>query len=715
MVPRLMSSLRLVFACVTAAAFAGCNCGDPRITTAFDAGCSAEVCNGLDDDCDGVVDDALPTLSCGVGACTRTIASCVDGQTVTCEAGAPVEETCNGLDDDCNGEVDDNIAPATCGVGACVVTMPACVGGVSVPCEPALPSAERCDGIDNDCDGDIDEALPDTTCGEGACARTVASCMLGLEQECVPGTPTTELCDGVDNNCDGQIDEGLPMLSCGVGACLTTTAACVSGQGQVCTPGTPTTERCDNVDNDCDGQVDEGLGPTTCGQGACLRTVAACVNGVAQACVPGTPTFDICDGIDNDCNGTIDDNGICSPPLVLCAGSVAGQVGADVTLTATALDLDGTIVFNRWTVAIKPPGSTAQPNPIDQPTTVFRPDAAGSYTLAFCARDNAGTTTCCSTTITTGPACTNPPAPPVSTACGTSWDGRPIVQFPAVAAGLEYQLRVAGSSIVQATATAGQNYLRPAARVAAGGPPPGTPTNLEVVACRSNELTCCSTPSSISVNVVESCTAPVPPTSSNLVISEYVVNGQQDQMGEAVELTNLSNCPIKLEGFHFAYRNPSSSPDSYRWMNFGPQDVIPPRGVYVAIRERMLAPQCAASLDSTQVSPAIFGLRISSLQMEGPNLQSGWFNNSGGGTSIMQVAPGVASATALDFSMPIAQVAPYVGGNSQCVGVGFDAVNSCGDFAGTTTPSTVLTPNQLGRLWHPCDALTSPTPACVRN
>jgi hypothetical protein len=427
------------------------------------------------------------------------------------------------------------------------------------------------------------------------------------------------------------------------------------------------------------------------------------------------PSGEACDGIDNDCNGTIDDNGICSPPLVLCAGSVSAQVGADVTLTATALDLDGTIVFNRWTVAIKPPGSTAQPNPIDQPTTVFRPDAAGSYTLAFCARDNAGTTTCCSTTITTGPACTNPPAPPVSTACGTSWDGRPIVQFPAVAAGLEYQLRVAGSSIVQATATAGQNYLRPAARVAAGGPPPGTPTNLEVVACRSNELTCCSTPSSISVNVVESCTTPVPPTSSNLVISEYVVNGQQDQMGEAVELTNLSNCPIKLEGFHFAYRNPSSSPDSYRWMNFGPQDVIPPRGVYVAIRERMLAPQCAASLDSTQVSPAIFGLRISSLQMEGPNLQSGWFNNSGGGTSIMQVAPGVASATALDFSMPIAQVAPYVGGNSQCVGVGFDAVNSCGDFAGTTTPSTVLTPNQLGRLWHPCDALTSPTPACVRN
>ena len=31
------------------------------------------------------------------------------------------------------------------------------------------------------------------------------------------------------------------------------------------------------------------------------------------------------------------------------------------------------------------------------------------------------------------------------------------------------------------------------------------------------------------------------------------------------------------------------------------------------------------------------------------------------------------------------------------------------------TPTTNLSPNQLGRLWHPCDAVVAPVPACVRD
>ena len=59
----------------------------------------------------------------------------------------------------------------------------------------------------------------------------------------------------------------------------------------------------------------------------------------------------------------------------------------------------------------------------------------------------------------------------------------------------------------------------------------------------------------------------------------------------------------------------------------------------------------------------------------------------------MQVAAGVVpDAGVTDFSMPIAQIAPYVGGSSACVGVGFNAVNSCGNFMGTTTPTTSLNP-----------------------
>jgi hypothetical protein len=183
-----------------------------------------------------------------------------------------------------------------------------------------------------------------------------------------------------------------------------------------------------------------------------------------------------------------------------------------------------------------------------------------------------------------------------------------------------------------------------------------------------------------------------------------------------VELTNLTNCPVSLAGFHFAYRNNSSAPTSYRWMNFGAADVIPPRGVYVAIRGQQYAPICSASFSLATQSAGLYGLRISSLDMQGPSLDTGWFNNTGGGTSVMQVAPGtVPDAGVPDFLAPVAQVAPYVGGAVACGGVGFNAVNSCGDFPGGTTPITPLVPNQLGRLWHPCDAVVAPVPACVRN
>lgn len=696
---------------------AGCDCGRPPIMNTFDAGCREETCDGTDENCDGVVDNYLPMLTCGMGACVRTVSSCADGAPQQCVAGEPGVETCNGIDDDCNGEVDDNIATVTCGVGECMTTVSSCIDGVAVGCVPGLPTAERCDDRDNDCDGEVDEALPPLSCGEGACVRTVASCANGLEQSCEPGLPSTELCDGVDNNCDGQVDEALAPLTCGVGDCARTVAACVMGAGQVCSPGAPGVEVCDGRDNDCDGSLDNGLGPVSCGVGACRRTVASCVSGAPQACVPGTPTTDICDGIDNDCDGSIDDDGICNPPLVLCAGSLSGQVGVPISLTATALDLDGTIVSNQWIVAIKPMNSTALPMPINQPNTTFTPDQPGQYTLAFCARDNAGTTTCCSTTISTTQ-CVNPPPPPLSTACGTSWDGRPIVQFPPVPSGSVYQLTVTGDSLVRASATVGQNYMRPALRVAAGGPPPaGAAVSLDVRACLQGQESCCSPPSSISVNVIEACTTPIPPTSSNIVISEYVSNGEAGQVGEAVELTNLSHCPVTLDGFHFAYRNQVSSPGSFRWMNFGPGEVVPPRGVYVAIRSQQQAPVCAASLNQATQSPGLFGLRISPLDMQGPSLDTGWFNNAGGGSSVMQVAPGTVAATSVpDFLMPIAEVAPYLGGQSSCVGVGFNAVSTCGEFMGTMTPTTPLNPNQLGRLWHPCDVLgNSAVPNCIRN
>jgi hypothetical protein len=75
-----------------------------------------EVCNGVDDDCNGQVDEGLGQSTCGVGACQRTVNSCVNGQPQTCTPGTPApQEVCgNGIDDDCNGIVDD---PAVCSPG----------------------------------------------------------------------------------------------------------------------------------------------------------------------------------------------------------------------------------------------------------------------------------------------------------------------------------------------------------------------------------------------------------------------------------------------------------------------------------------------------------------------------------------------------------------------------------------------------------------------
>jgi predicted outer membrane repeat protein len=78
-------------------------------------------CNGLDEDNNGTPDDQFPggKLSCGVGQCTRSVDSiCVQGvetpKTVACTPGAPSSEQLNGLDDDCDGTVDDDIGTLTC-------------------------------------------------------------------------------------------------------------------------------------------------------------------------------------------------------------------------------------------------------------------------------------------------------------------------------------------------------------------------------------------------------------------------------------------------------------------------------------------------------------------------------------------------------------------------------------------------------------------------
>ena len=209
-----------------------------------------EVCNGLDDDCDGMVDIPMPP------------------------------EECNGIDDDCDGQVDEGVccgAPGTvcaagrdccsgiCTTGLCVEPVPQCnaetcpngccsgstcvtmlsdlacgmAGGACSVC----PAGQHCN-VENGTCTPIPLCAPGAqqTCTTellGICSEGTSTCVDGAWGDCVPQEPRVEVCNGLDDDCNGMVDER------------------------------PVPEACNGLDDDCDGQIDED---NVC----CLASGAAC-------------------------------------------------------------------------------------------------------------------------------------------------------------------------------------------------------------------------------------------------------------------------------------------------------------------------------------------------------------------------------------------------------------------------------------------------------
>lgn len=216
---------------------------------------ASDMCDGKDNDCDGNIDEDDPSIgkTCILpnarGECAKGTLSCKAGKWSCTPSATSKTEICNGLDDDCDGQVDNNLKPNACQPakqGVCSNAVAICGGSQGwQACSPSTyfkkdnqyEGIERtCDGVDNDCDGQVDnqpgssnpltrscysdasgKAGDPQTEGRGACSAGTQQCKGSAWQACQNAKlPQPPLCDGspIDRNCNGLPDDKEPECGC---------------------------------------------------------------------------------------------------------------------------------------------------------------------------------------------------------------------------------------------------------------------------------------------------------------------------------------------------------------------------------------------------------------------------------------------------------------------------------------------------------------------
>jgi hypothetical protein len=391
-------------------------CDDTDATVNPDA---TEVCNGIDDDCDGATDDADPDVdlstagewygdldSDGYGNASDTITACAAptgyvGDDTDCDDGSSAvnpgaTEVCNRIDDDCDGSIDDNDSSVDLstgstwyadtdadGYGDAAVTALSCAAGTGyvsddTDCDDTdsavNPAAtEVCNSIDDDCDGDIDDSdssidLSTATTwytdadsdGYGGTASTLSCTQptgtTATSTDCndadsAVNPAATEVCNSIDDDCDGDIDDAdasvdpstgsvfyvdsdadgyggsSTVFACTQPASTTTTSTDCDDSSSAVNPAA--TEVCNSIDDDCDGSIDDAdssldsstattwytdadsdgyggsSGVLACSQPTGTTTSSADCDDSDSGVNPGAT--ETCDGVDTDCDGSVDE------------------------------------------------------------------------------------------------------------------------------------------------------------------------------------------------------------------------------------------------------------------------------------------------------------------------------------------------------------------------------------------------------------------------
>ncbi len=304
---------------------------------------AGETCDGQDNDCDGFTDEDAAggplteallrgrSVLRGVGACTEGVSRCVDGLFGACEGeGVPVDETCNGLDDDCDGQIDDAAeggpllelcysGPGRHGQrqGLPHRQQASAAHGVAGPCVgEALPAFEICDGADNDCNGQPDDVAGGCGCAPGHRAGLLRGPRghrgrghlprrhpdlrgrrLRLRRlrrhGAAPGRALRRRGQRLQRPRRRRHPRPRRRLRRGRGRLQPPGRAVLRRRRRPRSsaargPGEPAAETCNGLDDDCDGVVDNGTGlgdPCVVGVGACRAAgVLVCARGGGVPC-----------------------------------------------------------------------------------------------------------------------------------------------------------------------------------------------------------------------------------------------------------------------------------------------------------------------------------------------------------------------------------------------------------------------------------------------